>query len=428
MAEAVEELAHPPDVGLTGQGARLQQIHRMALDPLRQPRRLDVAASERQLLGQIQDGDPQCGIPLGAGQGPLAGVAAQIVEVARFIVEYLVQRLLECPVGVEVIEGKPAAAGLFRQLAQVRVEGLPGAEYLQAGRGALTDGVEQVGEGLIAEVLGEVEIDPGHGVVQQILADPPQQIVLLGQIAESTTEPHVQQNASAVFAQRTCLGDVGQRRALLAAALEKGEHPGLAQTPAGLEQHGGEGDFLGFADGLQRVVGVCLIMLHGVAPAGLMVLGAGEFGLDGLIQTQHPTVITAMYAALALVIKVDAAHIINGVIASAIGNIDHRLMLTHIDLATNKPGPLFFHHPALAGSGRNNSIGNLLIGQIKSNRIGGHIANGLAGGTGGQQDTGQHHANFINEFHNIFLGEHIHHLRMAIRQHKSFIFNHQGGG
>lgn len=78
---------------------------------------------------------------------------------------------------------------------------------------------------------------------------------------------------------------------------------GFTQAPAGLKQHGPEGDFLGLADGFQRVVWVCLIVVHGVTPAGLLVLCAGEFGLDGLIQTQHPTVITAMYAALALVIR-----------------------------------------------------------------------------------------------------------------------------
>ncbi|MNB99029.1 hypothetical protein D3C75_462940 [compost metagenome] len=142
MAEAVEKLAHPPDVRLAGQWAWLQQVHRVALHPVRQPGLLDVQAGQCQLLGQIQDGDPQSGIPFGTGDGPLAGVAAQIVEVARRIAEHLVLRLLECPVGVEVIERKPAAAGRFGQLAQVRVEGLPGTELLQAGRRALTDGVE----------------------------------------------------------------------------------------------------------------------------------------------------------------------------------------------------------------------------------------------------------------------------------------------
>lgn len=144
------------------------------------------------------------------------------------------------------------------------------------------------------------------------------------------------------------------------------------------------------------------------------------------IKAQDPTVITAVDAALALVVQIDTAHIIDGIIASAVGNIDHRLMLAHIDLTTNKPRA-FLHHPALADARRNNGIGYLLIGQIKSNRVGSHIANGLAGRTGGQQGTGQHHAYFINEFHNIFLGEYIHHWRMAIRQHKSLIFNHHGG-
>ncbi|MNZ47423.1 hypothetical protein D3C78_651390 [compost metagenome] len=199
----------------------MQQIHRMTLHPLRQSGLLDVEAGQCQLLGQIQDGDPQSGIPFGTGDGPLAGVAAQIVEVARRIAEHLVLRLLECPVGVEVIERKPAAAGRFGQLVQVRVEGLPWTELLQAGRRALTDGVEQMGERLVADMLGEIEIDPAHGVVQQVFADPAQHIVLVCQVAEPATEPHVQQHAGTVFAQLACQGDLGQRCPPRAAGLEK---------------------------------------------------------------------------------------------------------------------------------------------------------------------------------------------------------------
>lgn len=39
---------------------------------------------------------------------------------------------------------------------------------------------------------------------------------------------------------------------------------GFTQAPAGLKQHGPEGDFLGLADGFQRVVWVCLIVVHGL--------------------------------------------------------------------------------------------------------------------------------------------------------------------
>ncbi|WP_265468170.1 hypothetical protein, partial [Aeromonas salmonicida] len=53
-----------------------------------------------------------------------------------------------------------------------------------------------------------------------------------------------------------------------------------------------------------------------MAPAGSAAVCAGEFGLDGLIQAQYPAVITAMNVALAFIIQIDAAHIINGIVVS----------------------------------------------------------------------------------------------------------------
>ena len=73
--ETVEELAHPPDVGLPGQVAfGLQHVDPVTTDPVCQTRSLYPGPGQGELLRQIQNGDAELGIPGRTGE-PTARVA-----------------------------------------------------------------------------------------------------------------------------------------------------------------------------------------------------------------------------------------------------------------------------------------------------------------------------------------------------------------
>ena len=74
---------------------------------------------------------------------------------------------------------------------------------------------------------------------------------------------------------------------------------------------------------------------------------------------------------------------------SGIRNIDHRLMLAHIQLPADKTGLFFLHHPALAQAAIENGIADLLLAQGEGHLIGWQIADRLASGAGGEQNAAE---------------------------------------
>ena len=111
--EAVEELAHPPDVGLIGQRRVAEHIHRMEIDTIAQTVGRNIFLRQRNLLRQIQNSDVYRRIITAAANGPFAGISAHVVQFFWCQLKDMRQCRVKSRVRIIVIEGEPTAARRF---------------------------------------------------------------------------------------------------------------------------------------------------------------------------------------------------------------------------------------------------------------------------------------------------------------------------
>src|SRR5690606_7615365 len=153
-------------------------------------------------------------------------------------------------VRIEVVEGMPAAARRLRQARKAFVERLPGAERRQARGPLLAQGFVEVGSRLVADVAGEVEIDPGHLVVEQELPEPAEMEALVAAPDDMQAEPGLEQYASGVCRQARRLGEFVDRGAAIAVGGSDGSQDApVTQHRTGLEGERCDREALG---GLER--------------------------------------------------------------------------------------------------------------------------------------------------------------------------------
>ena len=213
--EAVEELTHPDGVESAfalGEACLLvEQVDAVAADALSPRLALHVLLHHTDLLGQVEDCHLYLLVVAHALQGPLARVAAYVVERLHVVlVEDDLQGLGEGRVAVEVVEAEPALLHLWGQRRQSFIDRRPRPEVLQSLGLAVLQGLLQMEPAFVVHVVVEVDVHARGRIVQEEPARLRQRVPIRLRVSQdgADAERSLQQTLHGVVRQTSLLTDV----------------------------------------------------------------------------------------------------------------------------------------------------------------------------------------------------------------------------
>lgn len=171
-AEAVEKLAHPDGIrtlrALWKLLRLIKQVNAIAFDALMSRLVLDILLHHRYLLRKVEDGNLRFLTITHAVERPFACVAAYIVERSHMVlVENNVKRIRKRRLTVEVVEAEPTLLNVFGKARQAFVDRRPWPEMAQACGSAFLQRFFEVESSLVVNVVIEVDVHTGSGIVEQ---------------------------------------------------------------------------------------------------------------------------------------------------------------------------------------------------------------------------------------------------------------------
>ena len=164
-----------------------------------------------------------------------------------------------------MIEGEPAFACVGRQRGKAFIQGGPVAERFQADGFAFGDGLVQIKQSAITDVMHDIHVHAGHLVAVHEETELGQRETVFVQTEQPDTQPRFHQDFHAVARQGNFCDHFVQRQAGGSTFLHQFQNAGVAQGAARLKHHGGEGDTLGLGFGVKGGLGVFFKIVHYVS-------------------------------------------------------------------------------------------------------------------------------------------------------------------